>query len=138
MTPTRRREAARRWLEEARERLDHARNYQGGSRRILCEQAHYVTEFAIKSVIIARGRRFPAVHDIGLLLNTAEEAGETIPGDVETASSLTTYAGEGRYGFDRDPTVSAVSDEEHQEAVRQAESVVQWADGRIDRLLGKP
>ena len=99
MTPTRRREAARRWLEEARERLDHARNYQGGSRRILCEQAHYATEFAIKSVIIARGRRFPTVHDIGLLLNTAEEAGETIPGDVETASSLTTYAGEGRYGF---------------------------------------
>ena len=72
-----------------------------------------------------------------MLLNTAEEAGETIPGEVETASSLTTYAGEGRYGFDRDPTVLAVSDEEHREAVRQAERVVRWADERIDRLLGK-
>ena len=137
MTPARRPEAARRWLEEAHERLDHARKYQGGSRRILCEQAHYATEYAIKSVIIARGRSFPTVHDVGLLLNTAEEAGETIPGEVETASSLTTYAGEGRYGFDRDPTVLAVSDEEHREAVRQAERVVRWADERIDRLLGK-
>ena len=41
MTPARRPEAAKRWLEEARERLDHARTYHGGSRRILCEQAHY-------------------------------------------------------------------------------------------------
>ena len=31
----------------------------------------------------------------------------------------------------------AVGDEEHREAVRQAESVVRWADERIDRLLGK-
>lgn len=71
MTPERRPEAARRWLEEARERLDHARTYQGGSRRILCEQAHYAIEYAIKSVIIARGDSFPTVHDIGLLLNSA-------------------------------------------------------------------
>ncbi len=135
MTPERRPEAARRWLEEARERLDHARTYQGGSRRILCEQAHYATEYAIKSVIIARGDSFPTVHDIGLLLNTAEEAGETIPADVETASSLSAYAGEGRYSFDRDPEVVAVGDKEHQEAVRQAETVVGWAGERIEQLL---
>ena len=53
MTPARRPEAAKRWLEEARERLDHARTYHGGSRRILCEQAHYASDYAIKSVIIA-------------------------------------------------------------------------------------
>lgn len=63
MTPARRPEAAKRSLEEARERLDHARTYQGGSHRILCEQAHYATEYAIKSVIIARGQTFPTVHD---------------------------------------------------------------------------
>ena len=136
MTPARRPEAAKRWLEEARERLDHARTYQGGSRRILCEQAHYATEYAIKSVIIARGQTFPTVHDIGLLLNTAEEAGETIPADVETASSLSAYAGEGRYSFDRDPEVVAIGDEEHQQAVRQAETVVGWAEERIEQLLG--
>ena len=41
---------------------------------------------------------------------TAEEAGETIPADVETASSLTAYAGESRYSFDRDPEEVAVGD----------------------------
>lgn len=135
MTPARRPEAAKRWLEEARERLDHAPTYQGGSRRILCEQAHYATEYAIKSVIIARRQTFPTVHDIGLLLNTPEEAGERIPADVETASSLSAYAGEGRYSFDRDPEVVAIGDEEYEQAVRQAETVVGWAE-RIEQLLG--
>ena len=136
MTSTRRPEAARRWLEEARERLDHARRYKDGSRRILCEQAHYAAEYAIKSVIIAHGYRFPTVHDIGLLLNTAEEAGEAIPAEVEIARSLGTYAGEGRYAFDRDPEVSAVSGEEYHQAVDQAETVVAWAGERIEHLLG--
>ena len=68
------------WLREAEKRLEHARRYVPDSdTRILCEQAHYATEFAIKAVLIAHGRNFATTHDIDELLETARDAGETIP-----------------------------------------------------------
>jgi HEPN domain-containing protein len=97
-------EDAKYWLDEADQRLEHARGYvPERNARILCEQAHYAAEFSIKAVIIANGRSFVTSHDIRELIETARAAGETIPAGVEQAKGLSTYAGSGRYDFDRDP-----------------------------------
>lgn len=136
MTRQRRPEDARYWLEQADERLEHARGYAAGrSARILCEQAHYAAEFAVKGVIIARGSSFSTIHDIRALLQAAREAGETIPAAVERATGLSTYSGSGRYDFDRNPEFGPVGRAEYDRAVESASAVVEWARGRIDWML---
>jgi len=124
------------WLREANERLEHARGYVAGkSARILCEQAHYAAEFSIKVVIIAHGHSFATSHNIQELLETARDAGETIPATLESAKALSTYAGSGRYDFDRDPSLTWVGKAEYDDAVDAASATVEWALERIERIL---
>ena len=93
------REDARHWLQEAEERLAHAGRYiPGENPKILCEQAAYAAEFAIKGVLIAKGVDFDWTHDIRELLDEARDAGEKIPAELKKAKALTTYAGRGQYG----------------------------------------
>ena len=138
MTGTRAPEDARYWLNEAKERLEDARTragVPGSSVRVRCEQAHYACEFALKGVIIARGRSFATTHNIQELLDTARAAGEAVPAGVEEAEGLTTYSGAGRYEFDRDPEQRAVDDDEYERAVKAAETTVAWAEDRIEHIL---
>ncbi len=107
----------------------------GSSVRVRCEQAHYASEFALKGVIIARGRSFATTHNIQELLDTAGDAGEAVPAGVEEAEGLTTYSGAGRYEFDRDPEQRAVDDDEYERAVKAAEATVAWAEDRIEHIL---
>ena len=87
MSAQRRRELARLWLSKAQQRLTDARTATAErDNQILCEQAHYAAEMAIKSVIIARGHKFPNVHEVQELLDTAENAGESIPAELIAAS----------------------------------------------------
>ena len=51
----------------------------GRNSRILREQVHQAAEFSIEAVIIANGHSFVTSHDIEELLDTARDAGETIP-----------------------------------------------------------
>ena len=129
-------EDAKYWLDEAEERLEHARGYVAGrNARILCEQAHYAAEFAIKGLIIAAGHSFVTTHDIKELLETARDAGETIPTEVNQAKGLSTYAGGGRYDFDRDPGLAWVGKDEYGGAVEAAAATVKWARERSLRIL---
>ena len=129
-------EDANYWINEAEERLDHARGYVSGKNaRILCEQAHYAAEFAIKALIIANGCSFATNHDIKGLLETAQEAGEEIPAEVEKAKALSTYAGRGRYEFDRDPRLTWIGKEEYDYAVNSATTTVEWSRERIATIL---
>ena len=129
-------EDAKYWLDEAEQRLEHARGYvPGRNARILCEQAHYAAEFSIKAVIIANGHSFVTSHDIKELLETARDAGETIPAGIEKAKGLSTYAGSGRYDFDRDPGLAWVGKDEYDNAVDEAASTVEWARERIEMIL---
>ncbi len=131
-------EDARYWLREAEKRLEHARWYVPDTdTRILCEQAHYAAEFAIKAVIIAHGRSFATTHDIDELLETARDAGETIPTVVEQATGLSTYAGAGRYEFERQPERAWVKKNEYDRALNAGSATVEWGRDRIERILGK-
>ena len=138
MTRERSPEDARYWLREAEKRLEHARGYvPDNDTRILCEQAHYAAEFAIKAVIIAHGRNFATTHDIEGLLETARDAGETIPSEVEKATGLSTYAGAGRYEFEREPDRVWVNKSEYDRALNAGSATVEWGRGRIERILGE-
>lgn len=127
---------ARLWIEEAQARLKHARErVSGGDGRIYCEQAHYAAEMSIKGVIIANNHKFSWTHDISVLLDEAEQSGETIPETVQTAKRLTPYGGTGRYRFERDKTRTIIGDEETKTAINAATTTVTWASERVRTIL---
>ncbi len=55
----------------------------------LCFQAQQATEKAIKAVLLHVGAAFPYTHDISRLMTIAEEAGVTVPEDLQEAVVLT-------------------------------------------------
>ena len=77
--------------------------------------------------MLARGVEFPYVHDIGLLLTLLEDAGETVPEEIRQAEILNLYATATRYPS----TAQPVLEHEYAEALRIAESVVQWTEIRL-------
>ena len=108
-------ELARRWLQQARERLKDAQTVpEQRDNQILCEQANYAAEMSIKAVIIAKGSDFEHVHRVDELLATAEEAGERIPAALQAARRLKSYSGGQRYEFDQEHETVAVTDAEYQ------------------------
>ena len=60
---------------------------------IRCARAHAAVELAIKALIIVHDKGYPDTHNIGLLLERAEQVGETIGDETKQASRLTAYAG---------------------------------------------
>jgi HEPN domain-containing protein len=136
MTRQRTPEDARFWLREADERLTHAGRYVADENpKILCEQAAYAAEFAIKGVIVARGVSFSFTHDVRALLEEAREAGERIPPELERAKQLSAFGGAGRYEFDGDPGAARVSKNDYDDALEAAAATVRWARERIEQLL---
>ena len=78
----------------------------------LCFDAQQAAEKAIKALLIARGHRFPYVHDIAALLTIAGAAGIEVPADVREGARLTRFAVAARY-----PGVAkAATAEEHRRA----------------------
>ena len=91
----------------------------------LCFHAQQAAEKAIKALMIRRGIEFPYVHDLSVLLAIVAEAGEDVPESVRLSRQLTPYAAATRY-----PGIAErVTKEDHAEAVRLAESVVNWVRG---------
>ncbi len=116
---------AKEWLRRAKGKLALARLPlpPDGFREDLCFCAQQATEIAIKAVYQQQGWMFAYVHNLGHLLNGLQQNGLNIPQAVLEARQLTVYAAQTRY-----PGVYApVSQSEYEEAVRIAESVVDWA-----------
>ena len=93
----------------------------------LCFEAQQAAEKAIKAMMIMRGIEFPYVHDLGLLLSLLQQSGEIIPEVVGRAGDLTEYATTTRYPAMIEP----VTEREHADAVKIAEGVIRWAEGRL-------
>ena len=84
-------------MSQARNRLEIAKIHtEPHDRRPFCEQAHYTAEYAISAVLVCHGSSPKINHDIGVLLDQAEESGETVPEDLRSAQMLTQFAGSGR------------------------------------------
>lgn len=97
----------------------------------LCFDAQQAAEKAIKAVYQHRELSFRYTHDLETLGKGLEDNGVTIIPAIRDAAILTKYASETRYPGPFEP----VTQEEYQEAVRLAESVVAWAE-RLVRSEG--
>ena len=113
------------WLRYARSDLELARVtrpddvlFEG-----LCFHAQQAAEKALKAVLIAKGVPPPKTHNIRTLLDLLPQ--EVIaPQEIEDAASLTDYAVTSRYPGD----FESVDEEEYEDTVRLAETVVLWAE----------
>ena len=116
------------WLRRARSSLIRCREdarLQGVCLEDLCFDAQQAAEKAIKALLIARGHRFPYVHDIAALLTVMGEAGIEVPAHVCEGARLTRFAVAARY-----PGVGkAVTAQEHRHALAPRSSSP--ARGRI-------
>lgn len=113
------------WLRYARSDLDLARVSRPAKVLFegLCFHAQQAAEKALKAVLIAKGIPPPKTHNIRTLLDLLPP--EIIaPQQVEDAATLTDYAVMSRYPGD----FESVDEEEYNEAVRLAETVVLWAE----------
>ena len=89
----------------------------------LCFQAQQAAEKAIKAVYQYKELYFRYTHDLEELGKGLEDSGVPVPSAIKEAVILTKYAFETRYPGPFEP----VTEEEYQEAVRLAESVIGWA-----------
>ena len=137
-TPKLPRANARYWVEEAKLELRVANDYRNEPAMglIRCARAHAATELAIKAVIIAHEKGYRDTHDIGVLLQRAEQIGERIDPKLKEAQRLTAYAGRRRYGHLEHPQVpQATSKIDVDGIVGSANTTVMWADERVRLLL---
>ena len=113
------------WLRHAWSDLDLAR--VGQNSRILledlCFHAQQAAEKALKAVLVFRSVPFPKTHNIRTLMDLLPED-LNLREEAERAAILTDYAVLTRYPGDLEP----VTEEEYLEAIRIAETVVQWAE----------
>lgn len=119
------------WLRYALSDLELATtaNAVGVMLEMLCFHAQQAAEKALKAVLIGQGIPFPKTHNLRVLLDLLPER-INVPEDVRASASLTDYAVSTRY-----PGVfEAVTEEEYQEAIRLAQSVVNWAKGLIQSI----
>ena len=93
----------------------------------LCFHAQQAAEKALKAVYQHYGWTFRYTHDLEKLINGLREKGLIVPPEVEDADALTSFAWESRYPGLSEP----VTEEEHKEAIRQAETTVVWAEKKI-------
>jgi HEPN domain-containing protein len=120
---------AKDWLRRAKGKLALARLPlpPGGFLEDLCFCAQQASELAIKAVYQQHSWRFAYVHDLHWLLNGLRQSGLNIPQDVQEADQLSGYAAQTRY-----PGLYApVTQSQYEEAVRIADTVINWAENLI-------
>ena len=96
---------------------------EGAFHEDLCFHAQQAAEKALKAVYQHQGKRFRYTHDLEELISGLRDQGIDVPPEVEAAAPLTSFASEARYPGLSEP----VTEQEYQEAVRQAETVLRWA-----------
>jgi len=99
---------------------------------LVCFHAQQAAEKALKAVLRFKQVDFPWTHDLEELLRLVEEAGVALPEAVREAGFLSVYAVGARYPgyWDR------IDQQEVEEALREAERVLQWAKEIIHSLEG--
>ena len=119
----------RAWLDRARSNLIRAQQrHPNVYLEDLCFDAQQAAEKAIKALCIERGIDFPYVHDLAQLITLLQDKGQPVPDEVKEAGRLTRYAVFTRYpGLD-----DSVTEEEHEQAVEIAESVVRWVESHLE------
>ena len=117
------------WLRRAKADLALARTAlpEGGVYEDLSFHAQQAAEKAIKAVYVKLGSRFAYTHDIAELLSGLAGLSVPLTDQVKEASDLSVYAWASRCPNIGDP----VTEEEYLEAVRQAETVIAWAENQI-------
>lgn len=117
-------DASGRWLINARADLALARATlpQGALYEHLCFHAQQAAEKALKAVLINEKIDFPFTHSIQSLLDLLPDA-LCADANIHDAVDLTPYAVATRYPGEYEP----VSEEEHREAIRIAQAIVDWA-----------
>lgn len=116
------------WLRYAKSDLELARieKPEGVLLENLCFHAQQAAEKTLKAVLIFLEIDFPRTHNIRTLLDLLPE-GIDVPQEVEESAILTDYAVESRYPMSGEP----VDDEEYQQVIGLAETVVSWAEKLI-------
>lgn len=93
----------------------------------LCFHAQQAAEKALKAVYRHYGLPFRYTHDLDELITGLKSNSVSVPPIVDDAATLSSFAWEARY-----PSLNeSILQEEYQEAVRQAETVVAWAEKTI-------
>jgi len=93
----------------------------------LCFDAQQAAEKSLRALLLSHKIPFRFVHDIAELLTVAERNGIILPEEVGAAAELSDYAKEARYPGPMEP----VSEDEYQEGVKVAATVVSWVETRI-------
>ena len=116
------------WLRYAKSDLELARieKPEGVLLENLCFHAQQAAEKTLKAVLIFLEIDFPRTHNIRTLLDLLPE-GVDVPLEVEESAILTDYAVESRYPMSGEP----VDDEEYQQVIGLAETVVSWGEKLI-------
>ena len=130
MSPDRDPSHPRSWLRRARSNLARAKLLAGQPEVLyedLCFDAQQAVEKALKAVLIQQGVTVPRTHALAELLTRVGKTGVEMPAEIQEATLLTPYAVEARYpGLWEEVTAA-----DHQEAVRVAQRVVEWAEAVI-------
>lgn len=120
----------REWLNRAKSNLATARaakGVEGVYFEDVCFNAQQAAEKAIKAVLLSRHVDFPWVHDLAELLTLVRDSVGPLPREVADAVELTDYAVAGRYPGHGEP----ITEQECDEAIHRAETVVRWASDLI-------
>lgn len=124
----------RAWLERAAGNLRIAHSGLAGVELAeLCFNAHQAAEKAVKGVLLHLGVVYPRIHDLRQLFRLVRGAGADVPDEVVAASRLTDYAVMARYPV---PPQHRPTEEDHAEAVSDAERVLRWAERLIGHSTG--
>jgi HEPN domain-containing protein len=89
--------------------------------------AQQAVEKSLKAVLAARDVEFPFIHDIGGLSDLCQEAGASLPEELNGVDRLTPYAAGLRYDDDKPSIVG------RETALSWATASVAWARGQIQR-----
>ena len=116
----------REWLNRARSNLRLAARLDDAYLDDLCWQALEAAEKAIKAVMIARGVRYPYLHDLETLLERLEAAGCPAPPEILRAAKAASHPPEERY-----PLEDAVSEPRYTETLEAARELVRWAEREV-------
>lgn len=121
-------------LNEAAYRLqgavEHAPTDDDDDARIACENAHDAIEVSLNAVIVARGEKYRASHDLSQLAEIAKQAGEAIPAELEGIRSLRPYTGGGRYSYRGTGRIEPATKNDYKQIVDLAKGIFTWATSR--------
>ena len=117
------------WLARAKSDLAIAKTPlpEGAFYEDLCFHAQQAAEKALKAVYQYNGWVFRYTHDLDELISGLKRENIEVPEEIVEADILTRFAWESRYPY----LGEQVTEEEYLEAVRQAETVLAWAEKQI-------